>query len=439
MNETGLKSRRAALNILSGVFEKQAFLDDVAGQVFAGSKNLSPGERAFALRLAGTTLRRWGHLQLVIGQLLERPLNRKAAAVHHILGLGLAQILFMETATHAAVSTSVELAAKHRNARTRALKGLVNAVLRRGAREKDDLLETLDDQPLANLPAWLAKRWSGNFGADAAKELARALLERPPLDLTLKAGGDGEKWLTALEGRQIISGSIRSEAKGAISELAGYGDGAWWVQDLAASLPARLLAPVEGLQVADLCAAPGGKTLQLAAMGGCITAVDRSIGRLERLRANIRRSGLSAEVVEADILRWQPAQLFDAVLLDAPCSATGTIRRHPEIPWIREGLDLSGLSDVQDRLLAAAWKLLKPGGKLVYSVCSLEPEECEARIERHLARNADAGRRMIEPSEVGGLTGVISATGDLRTWPTTAAEAGGMDGFFASRLIKKPA
>ena len=432
MSKEGIKPRAVALQILTRVIERQEFFEVSAQHIGKAIGHLSPAERAFARRLAGTTLRHWGHLKLINSWLVERPLPRRAAETRHLILLGLAQLFYMETAPHAAVSTSVELAAGSPKARLRSLKGLVNAVLRRAADERQALLDRAAKDPLANLPGWLSERWRAQFGDEVTVRLALAHAKPPPLDLTFVSPETAEKWLDEHGGQSLIPGSVRLKPMGAISDLPGYRDGDWWVQDLAAGLPVRLLGDIEGLSVADLCAAPGGKTLQLAAAGAEVVAVDRSPGRLDRLRENLNRTRLAAKVVEAELQDWRPGRLFDLVFLDAPCSASGTIRRHPELPWIRKGFDLDALTGLQDRLLEAAWKLVRPGGRLFYCVCSLEPAECAERAKQFLDHAAEVERRPLVGAGISGMEETITAAGDLRTWPMTLDQEGGMDGFFAA-------
>ena len=431
MNKEGLKARSAALNILSRVIGQRVFLDgSTAGET------LSAADRAYATRLAETALRHWGHLNLIKTWLMERPLPRRAVEAEHLISLGLTQLFYMETAPHAAVSTAVDLAAGSPKAQIRSLKGLVNAVLRRAADERQALLDRAAKDPLANLPDWLGERWRTEFGEEATIRLAIAHSKLPPLDLTFASAKTAEAWLANHGGQSLLPGSVRLRPKGAISDLPEYKKGDWWVQDLAAGLPVRLLGNIEGLSTADLCAAPGGKTLQLAAAGAKVTAVDRSPKRLKRLRENLSRCRLSVEVVEADVLDWQPGRRFDLVLLDAPCSASGTIRRHPELPWIRRDFDLDAQASLQDKLLEAAWRLVKPGGRLLYCVCSLESAECAERTGPFQDHLATAKNQPLGPLAISGLQAAITAEGNLRTWPTMLEEQGGMDGFYAVCLLK---
>jgi 16S rRNA (cytosine967-C5)-methyltransferase len=302
---------------------------------------------------------------------------------------------------------------------------------------RDGLPDVLAEDPALDAPAWLMARWTRAYGAEAARAFAAAHRTEAALDLTVRA--DPEAWAEKLGAEILPTGSLRLLAKGAVPALPGYEDGAWWVQDAAAALPARLLGDVAGLRVADLCAAPGGKTAQLAAVGAQVTAVDVSPQRLERLAANLQRLKLSAEIVAADARAFDAAP-FDAVLLDAPCSATGTIRRHPDVAWLKRESDLGGLTALQAELLDAAARLVRPGGKLIYSVCSLEPEEGEGQIEALLARNASLRLDPIAPAEIGGVAGLITPAGTLRALPThmphAEARLAGLDGFFAARLVR---
>jgi 16S rRNA (cytosine967-C5)-methyltransferase len=380
--------------------------------------------------LVATVLRRLGTLRAIIGGCLDSGPPRDAPRIEIALLLGAAQILFLDVPDHAAVDLSVRLASAHRNKR---YAGLANAVLRRIAREGRERLAELD--PLIDTPAWLLERWTHNYGKQTAEAIATAHRQEPPLDLSVKQDAAG--WAGRLGGRLLSTGTIRLPATGPVGALPGFDQGAWWVQDAAANLPARLLGDVAGRSVADLCAAPGGKTAQLAAAGAHLVAVDRSAGRLRRLRENLARLGLAAETVTADATKWSGGP-FDAVLVDAPCSATGTIRRHPDVPWQKRPEDLVALADLQSRLLERAAALTRPEGLLVYATCSLEPEEGEQQIRSFLARHADFVRQPIMLSEIGGIAEFVSPAGDLRTLPCHLPDPdprlAGCDGFFSARL-----
>jgi 16S rRNA (cytosine967-C5)-methyltransferase len=422
-----LSSRRVALDVLVACLDKGQPLDDALAR-HPGFPALDPRDRAFVRLLLATTLRRLGEIDTVLGAMIERPLEGANAAGQQILRLGAAQLLFLGTPAHAAVDTAVDLA---EGARLGHLKGLTNAVLRRVARDGVAMLGDRDPARL-NTPLWLWQSWSAAYGEDATRAIAAAHLIEAPLDLTPR--GDADFWAGRLEAEKLPTGTLRRRAGGAIGELPGYAEGAWWVQDAAATLPARLLGDVAGRRVADLCAAPGGKTMQLCAAGAAVTAVDISARRVTRLSENLARAGLAAELVTADAAQWMPAETFDAVLLDAPCSGTGTLRRHPDIAWLKDEEDVSRLTLTQDRLLVHALELLKPGGTLVYAVCSLEEDEGPARITALLGRAPKIDRMPVRPDELPGLAEAVTPAGDVRTLPSMWADRGGLDGFYIARL-----
>lgn len=392
---------------------------------------LSGRDRAFARLLVATVLRRLGQIDALIADCLNMPLAPRAALVHDILRLGVAQLLFLRTPPHAAVATSVDLAQSRGFV---SHKGLVNAVLRRLSVEGAERIEG-QDAPRLNTPDWLWDAWSQAYGEPTARAVAMAHLKEAPLDLTVR--DDAERWLAALDGVLLPTGTLRRSAGGSLATLPGYAEGAWWVQDAAAALPARLFGDIAGRNVVDLCAAPGGKTAQLATAGARVTAVDRSARRLERLVANLERLELEVEAVGADALAWRPPQPVDAVLLDAPCSTTGAIRRHPDVPHLKIPEDVARLSVVQQNLLLAALEMLRPGGTLVYCTCSLEPEEGPERIESLLHGGAPVERIGIEPSEIGADPEWITPAGDLRTLPCHFRAYDGIDGFYCARLVKQ--
>jgi 16S rRNA (cytosine967-C5)-methyltransferase len=341
---------------------------------------------------------------------------------------------------HSAVDLSVALARSEPNLAHVA--GLANAVLRRVSREYDAILKATEAS-ITDAPAWLAARWTEAYGPERAQAIAAAHRLGAAVDVTVKA--DPALWAERLGGTLLPTGSIRLPERVAVPDLPGYAEGAWWVQDAAAALPARLIPVEPGWRVADLCAAPGGKTAQLASAGASVVAVDRSAPRLERLTANMARLGLAIEAVCADALAFGGATPtpFDAVLLDAPCTATGTIRRHPDVAWTKRPGDLASLKNLQTRLLDHAARLVRQGGTLVYCVCSLEPEEGEMQAAAFLARHTDYERVPIRPEEVGNQEGFITPDGDLRTapdlWTDREGIRPGLDGFFAARLVRRPA
>jgi 16S rRNA (cytosine967-C5)-methyltransferase len=422
-------ARSVALEALGRVLDKRQPLDRALDGAPEFSR-LSPRDRAFARLLVATVLRRRGELDALIGAALERPLARSARSIQHILSLGITQMLILKTPPHAAVDTSVRLAAKVARGRFR---GLVNAVLRRMARDGAALLADLD-APALDMPGWLSDICTTAYGAEATRDIARAHLTEPPLDLTLRDPVEAATWAERLDAEVLPTGGLRRRAGGRIEELPGYRAGAWWVQDAAASLPARLLPAPWGKRILDLCASPGGKTLQLVAAGAHVTALDRSTERLELVRQNLARLGLGAELVEADGRAYDPGIEFEGVLLDAPCTASGTIRRHPDIAYTKDAGDAARLAPLQDALLAQAAKLTAADGVLVYAVCSLDAEECEHRIQRFLDHHTDFRRLAVDAAEIGGEDAWITPLGDLRTLPFYMGEAGGMDGFYAARL-----
>ena len=430
----GLAARRVAADILDNVLRRRRPLDSEfeGADQHPGLAALADRDRALVRKLAATVLRRIGTLRHMLNLYLDSGFPPDAPRVETVLLIGAAQILFLDVPDQAAVDLSVRLVQADRRAAK--YPGLINAVLRRVTREGPELLKTLDVVPL-DTPPWLFARWKQTYGEATARDIAIAHGHEPPLDLTIKS--DAESWATRLRGRVLPTGSIRTATQGLISLLPGFTDGVWWVQDAAAALPARLFGDIAGKSVADLCAAPGGKTAQLAQAGAHVTAVDRSANRLARVRENLARLGLTAETVVADATEWQ-AGPFDAVLIDAPCSSTGTIRRHPDVGWLKNELDVAQLIGLQRRLLDRAVALTKPGGRIVYCTCSLEPEEGEQQIEALLAREPELRRIMVNAEEMGGIADFITPVGDLRTlpshWPDPDARMSGLDGFFAARL-----
>jgi 16S rRNA (cytosine967-C5)-methyltransferase len=421
----GLAARQAAAALIAGVLEKGRSLGEQAEAADGPLSALGPSERARAQGLAAGTLRRLGRIDAVLA-----PFLRKAppAPALNALRLAVAELNLDGVPAHAAVDAAVRLAGAGKGQR---LKGMVNAVARRVAEGGAALW---DAAPEAPLPAWLAGPIESAWGDEAAAGVAEAHRRGAPIDLTLKL--PEEDWAARLGAERLPSGSLRLPGRAQVSGLPGYDEGAWWVQDAAAALPVRLLGPIAGLRALDVCAAPGGKTLQLAALGAEVTALDLSATRLERLQANLARTRLSARVVTADALEWAPEAAFDVVLVDAPCTATGTIRRHPDLPHLRTGRELGSLLTLQEALLARAWGWVAPGGRLVYCVCSLLPAEGEAQVARFLAANPAARVLAPDPAALGIEPGWIDAAGGLRLRPDYWPERGGMDGFYAACLAK---
>ena len=438
----GLAARRIAADILDGVLHKHRMLDDQLDGAGAhpGLKTLSDRDRALMRRLVATILRRLGTLGHLLSRLLDRGIPSDAPRAQSALLIGAAQILWMDVPDHAAVDLSVRLVQADRRAAKYA--GLVNAVLRRCAREGQPLIDEVKSEML-DLPPWLAARWVKAYGEDTAHAMTAALAVEPALDLTVKS--DPQEWATRLHGEVLPTGSVRTLLHGSVTMLPGFDDGQWWVQDAAAAIPARLFGDIKDKAIADLCAAPGGKTAQLVHAGARVTAVDRSANRIARLKDNLSRLNLAADTVVTDAAEWQPSQnsrgeLFDGILVDAPCSATGTVRRHPDVAWLKQEDDLVALTALQKRLLQRAVSLLKPGGTLVYCTCSLEPEEGEDAIAALLASETGLRRVPVSRDEVAGLDEILNRNGDIRTLPSHLAHAdprlGGLDGFYAARLIK---
>ena len=395
--------------------------------------DIDPRDRAFARLIAATVLRRHGELTAVVRTFLDKPLPERRGRLMPILMSGAAQLLVLGTPPHAAISQAVDQCRLDRDANR--FDKLTNAVLRRVAEKGAAVLAKLDAATL-NIPDWMMTRWTTAYGSEAAREIAAASLREAALDLSLKRPDVAQ----ALGGHMLPTGSLRLEAHGRIEDLPGYSDGDWWVQDAAAALPARLLGDVAGLAVADLCAAPGGKTAELAAAGAKVTTVEVSKTRGKRIEENLARLRLDATLVTADATSWGSERPFDAVLLDAPCTATGTIRRHPDILHLKRESDIEALAELQRRLLDNAARLLKPGGTLVYCTCSLEPEEGRDQIAGFLRRHRDFARAPVRAGECGIAAVWLTPDGDLRTLPTHLAlekpELSGMDGFFAARLVK---
>jgi len=418
-----LSARRAAAALLVAV-ENGSALDDALTQT-PPYDALEGRDRAFARALAAETLRWQGALDAVLSHFLQKPLPDSAAHARALLRLGAVQILVMGTPAHAAVGETVQTA--NATPEARGFAKLMNAVLRRVSERGGAILADLPEG--AHLPAWLFTRWRAAYG-ERAGAIAMATLNPAPLDLSVKSDAAG--WAEKLGGIVTPTGSVRLHAHERVETLPGFDEGAWWVQDAAAALPAKLLGDVAGKRVLDLCAAPGGKTLQLAAAGALVTAVDKSAARLARLRENLARTQLRAEVIAADALTFR-AEPFDAVLLDAPCSSTGTLRRHPDVAWLRRPTDIRALADLQAKLIGAAAALLKPGAPLVYAVCSLEPEEGPGA---RLARNPDWISAPLQPGEIAGADAFLTPEGALRTLPAHWASQGGLDGFYAVRVLR---
>lgn len=416
----GLPARAAALDLLSAALSRRAGLDE--GLSHPALAALEPRDRAFARALVMATLRWLGPIDAALQARLKKPPPER---IVNVLRLGAAQILVLKTPAHAAVGATVDLAAAQKGGA--AFKGLVNAVLRGFTREPPDL-----NDPSLMAPTWLTMRWRSAYGAEATVAITALIGEEPATDVTPQDVADAEALAGDLEGSALPGGSVRSGLKGEVAGWPGFDDGRWWVQDASAAIPARLAGVGEGGTALDMCAAPGGKTLQLAAAGARVTAVDRSAGRIKRVSENLARTGLGAEVVVADAGEWKDERTFDAVLLDAPCTATGTFRRHPDLLWVASPAEIPKLAAVQSKLLDSAARRTRPGGRLVYCVCSLEWEEGEGQMDAFLARHKDFALEPMDPGESGAPEASLRPDGTLRILPHHVP--GGADGFYVARL-----
>jgi 16S rRNA (cytosine967-C5)-methyltransferase len=407
-------TRESAFDLLAAVLERHRPLEEALDALPPQDAR----DRAAAHRLAAAVLRRMGTLDAVLEPFLRK---EPPEPVRNVLRIGAAGLLLLETPIHAAVGTAVDLT---RRRGLTPFAGLINAVLRKVAAAGPGVLDDLD-APRLDTPAWLWASWG-----QSARAIATAHQIEASLDITLKPG------VAPPEGGILLpTGSVRYPAGTRVADIPGFEAGDLWVQDAAAALPAGLLAAQPGERIADICAAPGGKTAQLVAAGAVVTAVERDPARIERLTANLKRWGLHTEVINADAAEWTPPGLFDAVLLDAPCSATGTIRRHPDVARVKRPRDVQTVSQAQDKLLAAAAAMLRPGGRLIYAVCSLQPEEGEPRVAAAVAKGG-LRHDPFRPDELATLPEALTKDGFLRTHPGLWRERGGMDGFFVARLVK---
>jgi 16S rRNA (cytosine967-C5)-methyltransferase len=421
----GLPARAAAQAILFEVLHKRRPLD----ATLEATGHLESRDQGFARAIASETLRRFGQLDALVRSFVAKlPPPHRAGPTFEILLAGACELLFLNVAPHAAVDAANRLAQADQKAVH--FKALINAVLRRIAREGKATVEAQDAARL-DTPDWLWTRWCDAYGEEQARRIAEAHLKPAPVDVVLKSGSQERP-----EGEVLFDNVLRVTCDAPVEALPGF-SGHWWVQDAAASLPVRLFGAIAGRDVIDLCAAPGGKTMQLVDMGARVTAVERDAERLKRVRGNLERMKFEATLINDDARDFRPAAPAPFVFLDAPCTATGTIRRHPELPWIKGASDVTLLSGLQGELIDAAAEITAPGGLLVYAVCSLEPEEGIEQIEAFLARNGAFRRETITPQEMFGMSELITETGDLRTMPFHLAAKGGMDGFYTARLRKR--
>lgn len=434
----GLPTRQAATRLLAAVVEARTPLDGMTDGQHGHPqyRGLEERDRSLVRAILVSALRHRNTIGSLIAQRLDRPLPANAHTLSHVLHVALAQMLFLDVPDSAAVDVAVEQAKA--DPRTQRFASLVNAVLRGIGRDKADALPAaLETTPDA--PGWFVKRMEEAYGPSETKAILAAHRLESPVDFTVK--DDPAGWAEKLGGLLLPTGTVRlATLPGPVPSLPGYAEGAWWVQDAAAALPARLMGDIAGRRVADLCAAPGGKTAQLAAAGATVTAVEINANRLKRLGENMRRLGLEAQLVSADLTTWQPAEPFDAVLLDAPCSSTGTVRRHPDVLWTKTEDDIAKLASVQRNLLDRAVRLVKPGGTLVFSNCSLDPLEGEELVRAFLAQTPAVVLDPVRPDEIPGIAAFVSPEGFLRTTPAglpmETPQLSGLDGFFAARLRK---
>ncbi|MCO5071595.1 MAG: RsmB/NOP family class I SAM-dependent RNA methyltransferase [Rhizobiaceae bacterium] len=433
----GLAARMAAARLLAAVIDARTPLDGLtdAENGHPQFRALEGRDRGLVRAILTTALRFRVTIETMIGRQIERPLPANATTLTHILHVAAAQILFLDVPDSAAVDLAVTHAKG--DPRTQRFAGLVNGVLRSVARAKDRSLEkTL--AATTDTPEWFRERLANAYGAEKARAILAAHRYEAPFDFSVKDDSTG--WAAKLGGFVLPTGSIRlANLPASVPDLPGFAEGAWWVQDAAAALPARLLGDVRGLRVADLCAAPGGKTAQIALAGAHVTAVDLSKNRLARLETNLVRLGLAAQTIQADLMSYRPDDAFDAILLDAPCSSTGTVRRHPDVPWTKSPEDIAKLADLQARLLRRALTMLKPGGTLVFSNCSLDPLEGEVVVREFLAESRGVRLDPVRRDEIPGIESFVTPEGFLRTTPAdfVFSEPGisGLDGFFAARFV----
>jgi 16S rRNA (cytosine967-C5)-methyltransferase len=426
----GLLARRAAISLLQGVTLDQQPLDQLL-ETNAEFRLLEGRDRSFAHALVASSLRHGGEIKTVLGKFLSKPLPRSSGMAVDILTIAAAQLLFMEVSPHAAIDLSVDLAKQDRKAQH--FSGLINAVLRKVSTDGKTVLEELDGGRL-NTPDWLWEQWVSAYGEQAARDIAASHLNEAPLDISVK--DKPEHWAEQLKGELLPTGTIRLQSSDRnLQELPGFSEGEWWVQDAASALPAKLLGDIAGKSVLDLCAAPGGKTAQLASAGAVVTAVDDSVTRMNRLRENLARLKLQVTTVLADVLSLPSDSLYDNVLLDAPCSATGTIRRHPDLVYLKSPQQLAGLVGLQQKMLSHAARLVKPGGRLIYCTCSLSPLEGERQVFNFLRAHEEFGLSTIIPDDLARQTQFITPAGLMRCLPSMQiGKASGLDGFFAARL-----
>jgi len=436
---SGLQVRLVALRLIESVIDKKISLDGLTDE-----KNglhaylaLEPRDRALSRAIILGLLRHYGTIAAAVARFINRPLPKKARTLHHLIHLTAAQILYLDVPDYAAINLAVTIAKA--SPRLRRFAALVNALTRQIARSRDEILAASNlatPNLVTNTPSWFVDMLEHSYGQAKSRAILEAQAHEPSLDLTVKQ--EAALWAEKLSARLLPNGTVRLEKiEKKLTQLPGFANGDWWVQDVAASLPAHLMGDIGGKRVADLCAAPGGKTAQLVGLGGEVTAFDCSPNRMQRLLENMQRLNLTVTTHICDVHEFQPAQLFDAVLCDGPCSSTGTIRRHPDILWTKSLADIKRLVEVQTSLLKTALRFTKPGGKVVFSNCSLCLQEGEELIKNFLAGCSEAELSPIKAEELPtSFAACVTTEGFLRSTPADLAEFGGMDGFFAARLIK---
>jgi len=424
-------ARYVAARSLQRVLEQNEPLDLAMAEI-ALFKQLEGRDRAFARLISATTLRRLGQIDKVLEPFIKR---MPPPYVLSVLRTGAAQILFLGTPPHAAVGAAVSLL--KRSKKTTSAAGMANAVLRRVSEQGVELLAKTD--VIFNIPGWIRDSWMSDYGADECRKMAEILVQEPPLDLSVKS--DPEIWAEKTETKLLPGGTLRRSKIGDVTIIPGFKDGAWWAQDISASIPVKLLGAVKGKRILDMCAAPGGKTMQLAAAGAEVVALDKNTSRVPFIEQNLQRTGLKAEIIASDAAKWRDPENpagggFDSVLLDAPCTATGTFRRRPDVLFRKKPIDVDHLVRVQERLLLAAARHVRSGGTLIYCTCSLQTREGEKQVTQFLKNRSDFRLIPVLDQEIFALKGAISARGEVRLMPFFLKEEGGMDGFFIARFTR---
>lgn len=424
-------ARYVAARSLQSVLDQGQPLDLAMSEI-ALFKQLDGRDRAFARLIAATALRRLGQIDAVLEPFVKR---RPAPYALSVLRTGAAQILFLDTPPHAAVGAAVALL--KRSKKTASMAGMANAVLRRVSEQGADLLAQTDI--INNLPEWIKKTWTGTYGEGKCRQMAEILAQEPPLDLSVKR--DEKLWADKIGAEVLPGGTLRRTKIGDVTAVPGFKDGAWWAQDISASLPVKLLGDVTGKRVLDMCAAPGGKTMQLAAQGARVVALDKNTSRIPFIEQNLDRTALKAEIIATDAAKWRDPENssgggFDSVLLDAPCTATGTFRRRPDVLHRKKPVDVDHLVRVQEKLILAAARHVKRSGTLIYCTCSLQRREGEEQVAKFLKNRSDFRLNPVLEEEILAFKDALTALGEVRILPFFLAERGGMDGFFIARFTR---